>query len=95
MLNSFLKLKECIRCIDQYCVHAPFRQSKLTRVLRDCFIGFGRTILIATVSPTEDCVSCSLNTLQYANRFVLFCPKKILENILFLIIIFKIKEFAK
>jgi hypothetical protein len=61
-------LKECIRCIDQSCLHAPFRQSKLTRVLRDCFIGCGRTILIATVSPTDDCVSCSLNTLQYANR---------------------------
>lgn len=49
-------------------MHAPFRQSKLTRVLRDCFIGNGRTVLIATVSPTDDCVACSLNTLQYANR---------------------------
>jgi hypothetical protein len=65
----FIKqLKECIRCIDQFYNHAPFRQSKLTRVLRDCFIGNGKTVLIATVSPTEDCVPCSLNTLQYANR---------------------------
>jgi hypothetical protein len=66
--QSLLALKECIRCIDQSCSHAPFRQSKLTRVLRDCFIGSGKTILIATVSPTDDCVSCSINTLQYANR---------------------------
>lgn len=65
------KLKECIRCIDQFYSHAPFRQSKLTRVLRDCFIGKGRTVLIATVSPTDDCVSCSLNTLQYANRLLI------------------------
>jgi len=66
--QSLLALKECIRCIDQSCSHAPFRQSKLTRVLRDSFIGSGKTILIATVSPTDDCVSCSINTLQYANR---------------------------
>ena len=66
--ESWFKLKECIRCIDQFYSHAPFRQSKLTRVLRDCFIGSGRTVLIATVSPTDDCVPCSLNTLQYANR---------------------------
>ena len=64
----YLKLKECIRCIDQYQSHAPFRQSKLTRVLRDCFIGCSRTVLIATVSPTDDSVQYSLNTLQYANR---------------------------
>lgn len=54
--------------MDQSCAHAPFRQSKLTRVLRDCFVGSGKTALIATVSPTDDCVSCSINTLQYANR---------------------------
>ncbi|CAF0861459.1 unnamed protein product [Brachionus calyciflorus] len=66
--QSLLALKECIRCIDQFRAHAPFRQSKLTRVLRDCFIGTGKTVLIATVSPTDDCIACSLNTLQYANR---------------------------
>lgn len=54
--------------MDQSCAHAPFRQSKLTRVLRDCFVGIGKTALIATVSPTDDCVPCSLNTLNYANR---------------------------
>ena len=66
--------------MDQYYTHAPFRQSKLTRVLRDCFIGIGRTILIATVSPTEDCVSCSLNTLQYANRVRLMTMRNRKKN---------------
>ena len=49
--------------------HAPFRQSKLTHILRDSLIGNQtRTCLMANVSPPNDCCQCSLNTLQYASR---------------------------
>ena len=49
--------------------HAPFRQSKLTHILRDSLIGLNaRTCLMANVSPPDDCCQCSLNTLQYASR---------------------------
>jgi hypothetical protein len=49
--------------------HAPFRQSKLTHILRDSLVGSKtRTCLMATVSPADDCCQCSLNTLQYASR---------------------------
>jgi uncharacterized OB-fold protein len=49
--------------------HAPFRQSKLTHILRDSLVGSKtRTCLMANVSPADDCCQCSLNTLQYASR---------------------------
>ena len=66
---SLLALKECIRSMDLTHTHAPFRQSKLTHILRDSLVGSTtRTCLMATVSPADDCCQCSLNTLQYAAR---------------------------
>lgn len=66
---SLLALKECIRSMDLTHSHAPFRQSKLTHILRDSLVGTKtRTCLMATVSPPDDCCQCSLNTLQYASR---------------------------
>lgn len=67
--SSLLALKECIRSMDMTHTHAPFRQSKLTHILRDSLVGTKtRTCLMANVSPAEDCCQCSLNTLQYASR---------------------------
>ncbi|CAF0858388.1 unnamed protein product [Adineta steineri] len=66
---SLLALKECIRSMDLTHSHAPFRQSKLTHILRDSLVGSKtRTCLMANVSPPSDCCQCSLNTLQYASR---------------------------
>jgi hypothetical protein len=66
---SLLALKECIRSMDMTHSHAPFRQSKLTHILRDSLTGTKtRTCLMANVSPSDDCCQCSLNTLQYASR---------------------------
>ncbi len=67
--SSLLALKECIRSLDMTHSHAPFRQSKLTHILRDSLVGNKtRTCLMANVSPPNDCCQCSLNTLQYASR---------------------------
>ncbi|KAJ3178220.1 Kinesin-like protein kif24 [Geranomyces variabilis] len=66
--KSLLALKECIRALDLDSKHTPFRQSKLTQVLKDSFIGNSRTCMIATISPNMSNSEHTLNTLRYADR---------------------------
>jgi kinesin family member 2/24 len=66
--KSLFALKECIRALDQNHRHIPFRGSKLTAVLRDCFTGNSRTVMIGNVSPASGSCEHTLNTLRYADR---------------------------
>ncbi|OQR91252.1 sporangia-induced kinesin [Thraustotheca clavata] len=67
--KSLLALKECIRAMDRGAKHLPFRQSKLTQILRDSFMcETSKTVMIATVSPCSEHSNHTLNTLRYADR---------------------------
>ncbi|KFQ37224.1 Kinesin-like KIF18A, partial [Merops nubicus] len=48
--------------------HIPYRNSKLTRLLKDSLGGNCRTIMIAAVSPSALFYDDTYNTLKYANR---------------------------
>ncbi|CAA2971860.1 kinesin KIN-4A isoform X1 [Olea europaea subsp. europaea] len=50
------------------CVHVPYRDSKLTRLLQDSLGGNSRTVMIACISPADINAEETLNTLKYANR---------------------------
>ncbi|XP_015234227.1 PREDICTED: kinesin-like protein KIF24 isoform X2 [Cyprinodon variegatus] len=66
--QSLLALKECIRSLDKEESHTPFRQSKLTQVLKDSFVGDSMTCMIANISPGHSATEHTLNTLRYADR---------------------------
>lgn len=48
--------------------HIPYRDSKLTRLLKDSLDGNCRTVMIANISPISSCYEDTHNTLKYANR---------------------------
>lgn len=51
-----------------YLAKSEFRDSKLTRLLRDSLGGRTKTCIIATVSPAVHCLEETLSTLDYAHR---------------------------
>lgn len=70
--TSLLSLKECIRALGANkggTKHVPYRASKLTLLLKDCFTSSqAKTSMIATVSPGASSADHTLNTLRYADR---------------------------
>lgn len=69
MINkSLLALSNCINALYTKSSHVPFRDSKLTRLLKNSLGGNSRTLMIANVSPTSANADDSHNTLKYASR---------------------------
>lgn len=66
--RSLLALGNCINSISAGDKYVNFRDSKLTRLLKEAFSGNSRTIMIAHVSPASFHFEESFNTLNYANR---------------------------
>lgn len=70
--RSLLALGNCINALcvsnNKSRVHIPYRNSKLTRILKDSLGGNCRTVMIACVSNKSLDYEDIYNTLEYANR---------------------------
>ncbi|KAI0222183.1 Kinesin-like protein KIF18A [Lamellibrachia satsuma] len=68
--RSLLALGNCINALAEgkNKGHVPYRNSKLTRLLKDSLGGNCRTVMISAVSPSSLSYEDTYNTLKYANR---------------------------
>jgi kinesin family protein 18/19 len=68
--RSLLALGNCINalCDPRKRGHVPYRDSKLTRLLKQSLGGNCKTVMIVCVSPSSQHYDETHNTLQYANR---------------------------
>lgn len=69
--RSLLALANCINALgdkNKKGFFVPYRDSKLTRLLKDSLGGNSRTVMIAAISPAGGQIEETLNTLKYASR---------------------------
>ncbi|KAG7643433.1 Kinesin motor domain [Arabidopsis suecica] len=66
--KSLLTLGRVINALVEHSSHVPYRDSKLTRLLRDSLGGKTKTCIIATISPSAHSLEETLSTLDYAYR---------------------------
>lgn len=71
--KSLLSLGNCINALVDISngsskTFIPWRDSKLTRILKDSLGGNSRIVMIANISPSIYTLEDTLNTLKYANR---------------------------
>jgi len=66
--QSLLTLGRVITALVENRPHTPYRESKLTRILKDSLGGPTRTSIIATISPAESDLANTVSTLDYASR---------------------------
>ena len=68
--RSLLALGNCINALGGHgrAHYVNFRDSKLTRLLKDALVGTCRTVMIAHISPASTSFEESRNTLKYAER---------------------------
>ena len=70
--RSLLALANCINALGKQgkrgMAYVPYRNSKLTRLLKDGLSGNSKTAMIATISCSADQYNHSINTLKYADR---------------------------
>ncbi|EAR95230.2 kinesin motor catalytic domain protein (macronuclear) [Tetrahymena thermophila SB210] len=81
--KSLLALGNCINILSEKRKvghHVPYRDSKLTRILKDTLGGNTKTVMIACVSQNYQSLEETVNTLNYASRAT-HIKRKISKNI--------------
>ncbi|KAF8017558.1 hypothetical protein BT93_H2668 [Corymbia citriodora subsp. variegata] len=70
--RSLLALANCINALGKQqrkgLAYIPYRNSKLTRILKDGLSGNSQTVMVATISPADSQYHHTVNTLKYADR---------------------------
>ncbi|KAH7846671.1 hypothetical protein Vadar_016834 [Vaccinium darrowii] len=70
--RSLLALANCINALGKQqkkgLAYVPYRNSKLTRILKDGLSGNSQTVMVATISPADNQYHHTVNTLKYADR---------------------------
>ncbi|KAI8972471.1 kinesin motor domain-containing protein [Pilobolus umbonatus] len=81
--KSLLALGRVINALVDNATHIPYRESNLTRLLKDSLGGYTKTCIIATISPKEQQLEEIRNTLEYgshAKGILNFCQQRLQEN---------------
>ncbi|MED6131329.1 hypothetical protein PIB30_008662 [Stylosanthes scabra] len=65
---SLSALGKCINALAENSAHVPFRDSKLTRLLRDSFGGTARTSLVITIGPSPKHRGETASTIMFGQR---------------------------
>ena len=60
--------------------HIPYRNSKITFLLRDSLGGNSKTVIVANVSPSSLNINESISTLNFAKRAKLIKNKAIINE---------------
>ena len=69
--RSLLALANCINALGDQTkkgIFVPYRDSKLTRMLKDSLGGNSKTLMMCNISPASSQFEETLNTLKYASR---------------------------
>lgn len=66
--RSLLALSSCINALVEGKKHVPYRNSKLTQLLKDSLGGPCNTVMIANISPCNLVFGETQNTLHWADR---------------------------
>ncbi|CAA0218532.1 unnamed protein product [Arabidopsis thaliana] len=66
--RSLLALSSCINALVEGKKHIPYRNSKLTQLLKDSLGGSCNTVMIANISPSSQSFGETQNTLHWADR---------------------------
>ena len=81
--RSLLALGSCINILSdpkQQGRYIPYRDSKLTRLLKESLGGNTRTVMIACISPMASAIEETVHTLSYADR-ARRIEKKVIRNV--------------
>lgn len=81
--RSLLALGSCINILSdpkQQGRYVPYRDSKLTRLLKESLGGNTRTVMIACISPMASAIEETVHTLSYADR-ARRIEKKVIRNV--------------